>query len=212
MNTRPGLMVVALIGFFLSGCGMSEQAKAEKEASDAELKQLEGKWKVASREGQLNEDDEEMKVEPDIVYYFVIENGILREESKGKDGNIDVMSRRKLVLMPTKTPKAVDLIYVDESGKEIKERSTKKTFKGKKKVTTTVLKDVGVYKMDGNKLEMCVSGDEKNRPSDFTAPAKSSRYLLKLEKMGGGEGEENEGKDKEARTARKGWQGQGWQG
>ena len=36
MNTRPGLMVLALLGFLLSGCGLSEQAKAEREAAEAE--------------------------------------------------------------------------------------------------------------------------------------------------------------------------------
>jgi uncharacterized protein (TIGR03067 family) len=188
MNARPGLMVVVgLLGFCLAGCGLSEQAKAEREAAEAELKKLDGKWTVASREGALNEDDDGDKPPTDVAFYCVIENGVLREEFKGKDGTVDVFSRRKLVLMPTKTPKAVDLIYVDENGKEIKEKVTKKNFKGKKRTTTTVLKDVGIYKLDGNKLEMCISGDEKNRPTDFSAPAKSSRSLLKLERMDGKE-------------------------
>jgi uncharacterized protein (TIGR03067 family) len=194
MNTRLGLLVLALLGFLMSGCGLSEQAKAEREAAEAELKQMEGKWQIASREG--TGDDDDMKPDQDLMIYFVIENGILREELKGTDGKPEIQSRRKLVLMPAKTPKAVDLIYVDENGKEMKERVTKKNFRGKKKASTTTPKDVGVYKLEGNKLEMCISTDEKNRPTDFTAPAKSSRYMLKLEKAGAAEAKDEKDKDK----------------
>ena len=184
MKMRHGLMFVALLGFILPGCKPSEQAQAEKAAVEAEMKALEGKWKIASREGTQSEDEDGTeKPEAEATYYYILDKDILREEYKDKDGKIEVISRRKITVVPSKTPKTIDLVYVDENGKEIKERSTKKGITGKKKTTTTVLKDVGIYKLEGTKLELCISWDEKNRPTDFTAPMKSSRYLVKLEKV-----------------------------
>jgi hypothetical protein len=180
MKFLLSLSLAVAFGFACVGCKPSEQAIAEKKASDDAAKALEGKWKIVTREGQLSEDDDGTEKPPaDETYFYVIENGVLLEEIKLKDGTVEVLSRRKLVLHPEKSPMTADLIYVDEKGAEIRERTTKRGITGKKKTSTSTLKDV-----DGNKLEFCISFDEKNRPTDLTAPAKSSRYLVKLERMG----------------------------
>lgn len=181
---RNALMLAALTLSF-AGCKPSEQAQQAKAAGEADVKSMEGKYKVASREGTTSEDAaDEDKPDPAMTYYFVIENGILREEYRGADGKPEVLSRRKMTVNADARPKTVDLVYVDEAGKELKERTTKKAvLSNKRKVSTTVLKDVGIYNLDGDKLDLCLSWDAKNRPTDFTAPARSSRYLLKLERV-----------------------------
>ncbi|WP_157369449.1 TIGR03067 domain-containing protein [Zavarzinella formosa] len=178
------LLFSLVFGCALPGCKPSEKAIAEKAATDSEVKALEGKWKISFREGSQSEDEEEGdKPVIDPTYYYVIEKNILREEFKGRDGAIEVISRRKMTIDPNKTPKTVDLVYVDDKGNELKERTVKKGITGKKKPVTKAIKDVGIYKLDGDKLEFCISWDEKNRPTDFTAPPKSSRYAFKLERI-----------------------------
>ncbi len=176
------LLFSLALGFTLPGCKPSEKTLADRAANDGDLKTLEGKWKVSYREGAESEDaDDETPAEPS--FYYVIDKDILRGEFKNKDGSVEVLNRRKMTLNAGKSPKTVDLVYVDDKGNEIKERTTKKGLTGKRKTTTTALKDVGIYKIDGDKLDFCISWDEKNRPTDFTAPAKSSRYVMKLERI-----------------------------
>ncbi len=166
------------------GCKPSAQVESERAAGADELKALDGKYRLASKEGSLSEDDDP---EADAAgLFYVFEAGVLRLEFQGEGGKTEVISRRKVSINPAKTPKTIDLTYVDEAGKEIKERTTKRGITGRRKVSTTTLKDVGIYKIDGGRLELCLSGDEKNRPTDFTAPPKSNRYFVKLDRVSGG--------------------------
>jgi uncharacterized protein (TIGR03067 family) len=177
------LLFSLALSLTLPGCKPSEKSLAEKATNDADLKALEGKWKVSFREGTQGEDEEADTAPADPSFYYVIENGVLRDEFKNKDGSVEVGNRRKLTIHADKSPKTVDLVYVDEKGAEIKEKKVKRGITGKKKTSTAAIKDVGIYKIEGDKLELCISWDEKSRPTDFSAPAKSSRYLMKLERI-----------------------------
>jgi uncharacterized protein (TIGR03067 family) len=162
----------------LTGCKSKEQKEAEQAATKAEQDKLQGKWKVASRTG----DDEEDAAPAEPNSYYVIEGDVMRLVFTDKDGKEDVIFRQKMTLTPDKDPKQVDLTYVDEAGKPIT-ATDKVRSRGKTKSKTTTLKDAGIYKVDGDKLTFCISYDEKKRPTDFTAPPKSARYVLNLEKM-----------------------------
>jgi len=189
--TLVGALVVAF-----GGCKSKEEVEADKAALKAELDKLQGKWKVASRTADAEADDDA----PAPSSYFVIEGDILKLVFVDKDGKDEVIQRQKMVIGHNKDPKTVDLIYVDENGKEITATSSTRS-RGKTKTKKTTLKDAGIYKLDGDKLQFCISFDEKNRPTDFTAPAKSARYVLTLQKMKDGDKiesakDDDAGKDK----------------
>jgi uncharacterized protein (TIGR03067 family) len=177
----------AVLGIFVCGlavvvgCKSKEQRDAEAAATKAEQDKFQGKWKIASRTGERDED--EAADEQPTGLFFVFENDIMKEVYVGKDGKEDVWGRKKMAFLTDKDPKGVDLTYVDDAGKPI----TANVRKGKGKSKRTTFKDVAVYKFDGDKLTLAISWDEKSRPTDFTAPPKSSRYILVLEKFKAGE-------------------------
>ena len=182
MRQCLSLMVVGAMVVAFGGCKSKEEIEADKAALKAEQDKLQGKWKVASRTADADADDDA----PAPSSYFVIEGDILKLVYVDKDGKEDVLQRQKMVIAPGKEPKTVDLIYVDENGKELTSTSSTRS-RGKTKTKKTTLKDAGIYKIEGDKLVFCISFDEKNRPTDFTAPAKSARYVLTLQKMKDGD-------------------------
>jgi len=165
----------------LVGCKSKEQRDAEAAAVKAEQDKFQGKWKIASRTGER--DEEEGADEQPTGLFYVFDGDTMKEVFIGKDGKEDVFGRRKMAIMTDKDPKQVDLTYVDDAGKPI----TANVRKGKGKSKRTTFKDVAIYKFDGDKLTLAISCDEKSRPTDFTAPPKSSRYVLVLEKFKAGE-------------------------
>jgi uncharacterized protein (TIGR03067 family) len=207
---RIKLSTIAMFAAVLvfSGCKSKEQSEAENAAKKAEQDKLQGKWKITSRVGETEEGDAEA---PEPNAYYTIEGDIMKFVLKGANGQEEVLERLKLVLMPDKDPKQVDMIYVDENGKEITTKRTKKGLTGKKRTSTTTLKDVAIYKLEGDKLQFNISFDDKKRPTDFTAPKGSSRYVLTLEKIKDksetttetpkGDGKKDEGKKDEGKKA-----------
>ncbi len=170
------IFTLCAVPLVLSGCKSKAQIEAEQAALKAEQDKLQGKWKLASRSG----DDDEDAPEPNS--YYVIEGDIMRFVYLNKDGKEDVFVRQKLALTVDKEPKQMDLTYVDDAGKPIT-TTDKIRSRGKTKTKTTALKNVAIYQFDGDKLKICISYDEKKRPTDFTAPKGSSRYVVTLEKM-----------------------------
>ena len=114
--------------------------------------------------------------------YYVIEGDIVKHVFK-IDGKEEELSRQKLSFTTDKDPKQVDLTYVDENNKPIKEKKTKKGVLSKKrKTTTTEVKDVAIYKVEGDKLTLAIGYDDK-RPTTFLGSKGTSSYVLTLEKI-----------------------------
>ncbi|OWK46998.1 TIGR03067 domain-containing protein [Fimbriiglobus ruber] len=181
MKAKLSLLIVCALGFTFVGCKKPEEVAAEKAAVEGELKKLEGTWKIASREGKA-EDEDDADADSANKYVISIKGDILEE----KIGD-DVIGRRKLTILPNKTPAQVDLTWVDEAGKPITSTSTKKNRKGKKTTKTETLKQVAIYSIEGDKLKFCFSWDDKTRPTDFTAPPGSNRYTWTLARVKGTE-------------------------
>jgi uncharacterized protein (TIGR03067 family) len=176
---KLGLVALFAITLAFAGCKNKEQVEADNAAKKAEQDKLQGKWKVVSRMG----DEEEDVDAPAATAYYVIEGDIMKFVYKGNDGKEEEYSRKKLTLMADKDPKQVDLVYLDENNKPMKERKVKKGFTGKRKTSTSDMKDVAVYKVEGDKLTMAISFDESKRPTGFNAAKGSSSYVLTLEKI-----------------------------
>ncbi len=66
-------------------------------------------------------------------------------------------------LDPAKKPRAIDLMRDTGNGQS----ETK----------------VGIYKLDGDRLQMCLSAGAKTRPTEFASPEKSDVMLLTLKRL-----------------------------
>jgi uncharacterized protein (TIGR03067 family) len=177
-NAVLASLLTVLVSVTLSGCG----APKEDPAAKAELDKLAGKWKFLSREGD-KEEDADPEAEPKDGFYYIVEGNIMKDVFIDKNGKEEIFSRRKLTVSNAdKDLKNLDMGYVDENGKAITTKTTKRGITGRKRTSTTELKDLAVYKLEGDKLTICISWDNK-RPTDLTAPPKSSRYVLKLERL-----------------------------
>jgi uncharacterized protein (TIGR03067 family) len=99
-----------------------------------------------------------------------------------KDGKEDVFVRYKMNIIPDKDPKQVDLTEVDEAGKPVT-ATTKTKSRGKTKTTKTTFKKLAIYKVEGDKLTLCISYDDKKRPTSFEPKKGERAYAVSLEKM-----------------------------
>lgn len=168
-----------IIGLTAVGCKPNERRDAESAAEKAEMDALHGKWRIVSR--QVDGEKEE-SLETNL--YYVIGDGLIKHVSKNKDGGEDVVQYQKVAVDLAKDPKQIDLTLVNDKGEEIQAPTPKKGGgKKKKKSHLTARKEYGIYKIVGDKLTVCLSGDESKRPHEFAAPAESGMHLLVLERV-----------------------------
>jgi uncharacterized protein (TIGR03067 family) len=184
--TARVLVAFALTATFV-GCKKPEEIAAEKATLEAEQAKLQGTWKIASREG---EEDPESEVSGKGAE-FVIEGDILKRMFNG-----EVESRQKITLYPKTDPKQIDLLYVKADGSP-ETYQIKKKGKGKKKdkIETKTIKQKGIYSVEGDKLKLCLSWDDKNRPTEFTTGPGLGRNLLILQKIGASSKDDKEKKE-----------------
>jgi len=177
------VFAVFVAALALTGCKSKEQADAEAAALKAEQDKLQGKWKFASRVGDTEDEDEkEDKPEPTSYLAYSVDGDILKQYWVDKDGKETVFVRYKLTVIPNKDPKQVDLTEVDEAGKPVTE-TRRTSSRGKTKAKKTTVKYMGIYKVEGDKLSLCISYDDKKRPTDFEPKKGSFSYAVSLEKM-----------------------------
>jgi len=174
MRTKICVLVIFAFGLGFAGCKSSEQTETEKKFVSAELKKMQGTWKIVSHDGA----DEYAEDGPGLV--IVIKDDILQHVV-----NDTVVNRQKMNIVPGTEPVQVDLVLLDEDGKPETSQSTKKITSGKKKdktkVVTKVLKTKGIYSIEGDKLTFAL-GDDTKRPTELT-PGKGV-YLSLVRKTG----------------------------
>jgi len=175
MRTKICVLVIFAFSLGFAGCKSSEQTETEKKFVSAELKKMQGTWKIVSRDGA----DESVEDGPGLV--IVIKDDILQHVV-----NDTVVSRQKMTILPGTEPVQIDLVYVDEDGKPETSKSSKKITSGKKKdktkVVKKVLKNKGIYNLEGDKLTLSV-GDDRERPTELT-PGKGVYHLTLVRKTG----------------------------
>jgi len=184
----------ALIAF--PGCKSAEEIAKEKAATEADMKLLEGRWTVADLAGDPDAEDEGKPKSFEVV----IEKGVMKRMTNG-----EAWQRQRMTIYPLTEPKRIDLVAVKEDGtdEQKKYRVWVKGSKGKpgKYVDRTgVFKQVGVYKVTGDTLELATSYDENDRPTELSRGP--GRELLKLKRVGG-KGPEAEKDDKKDEGAKK---------
>jgi uncharacterized protein (TIGR03067 family) len=180
------------VAIFFPGCKSAEEIAKEKAAVEADMKLLEGRWTVAEVAGDPDAaGDDEDKDKPKS-FEVQIKDGIMRRMSNG-----DTWQRQKMTIYPMSEPKRVDLVAVKEDG-SVEQKKYKVWVKGSKGKPgkyvdrTGEFKQVGLYKVSGDMLELAMSYDEKDRPTEISRGP--GRELLKLKRIGKGpEGEKKDG-------------------
>lgn len=194
MPKTLSMFVLFAATLLVVGCKSKEQVEAEQAAIKAEQEKLQGKWKVASRVGDSedeedkdakDEDKDKDKEKPELTNYlaYAVEGDILKQMWVEKDGKETVFVRYKMTIIPNKEPKQVDLTEVDEAGKPVTQTQRTRGLRGKTKTKTTTLKYQAIYKVEGDKMSLCISFDDKKRPADFDPKKGSAAYAVSLEKV-----------------------------
>jgi uncharacterized protein (TIGR03067 family) len=116
-------------------------------------KELHGTWSYL----MLNGDGKELR-EAQLEGFECIYRG---DEFTFRVGEFTTM-HGKYTLSPAKNPKAIDFIPTDRAHKG-------KTF-------------LGIYRREGDELQVCYAAPGHERPTDFTAKAGSHRTLIVLKK------------------------------
>jgi uncharacterized protein (TIGR03067 family) len=177
--------VVALMA--LPGCKSAEEIAKEKAAAEADLKQLEGRWRLASQDAE--EGNEEVKTPGEIR----IEDGVWKSDDEN-------FPRQRITVYPLKTPKTIDLVAVKEDGKTPEIREYKKWVPATKKkagYSKTVREEykvLGLYKIEGDTLTAVFSYDDK-RPTELSKGPDRRQVVYK--KVGGAADEKKDGDKKD---------------
>lgn len=194
------LLALVALAFILAfpGCKSAEEIAKEKAAAEADMKLLDGRWTIAELAGDPDVAEDEDNKKPKS-FEVKIENGILKRMNNG-----EVFQRQKMTIYAHKDPKQIDLVDVKEDG-TAEQRKYREWVRGSKSKAgkwvdrTGVFKVVGLYKVTGDTLEMCMSYTDKDRPTELSRGP--NRELIKLKRIG--KAPETEKKDAEKKDGEK---------
>ena len=164
--------------FLCAGCRSNEQIDAQRSARKAEEDKLQGNWKMVACEGEGGVEAEP----PQGGYlYLSVEGESVKTIAVPKDGKEEVLFKRKMTIAPASPYKRIDLFYYEDSSKSTSISDAMKIID--KRIPPSRVS--GVYKVDGDKLQICLSHDPASPPADLTAPADSAHYLITLQRLRG---------------------------
>jgi len=170
------IALTALIAF--PGCKSAEEIAKEKAASDADLNLMAGTWTLEQFTRDPDADDDGGAKPGDMT----ITGDILKRTG-------DWLPRQKITLYAVKEPKQIDLVAVKEDGTPEQRKYTvwvkgSKGKPGKAVERTGTYKQVGLYKVTGDTLTICLSNDE-NRPSELSQGP--GRQFFEYKRVGKGQ-------------------------
>jgi uncharacterized protein (TIGR03067 family) len=140
-------------GLLVLACLLMLGAEESKDAK-ADLKKLDGSWKVV----KLIYNGENFTKEDDITIAMEFKDGVATvraSESIKKE-----YAKVRFTLDPSVTPKLLDLSIIAGAQKDAKME--------------------GIYKLDGDKLTLCVKVLGNGRPAKFESPEGESIALVEL--------------------------------
>jgi uncharacterized protein (TIGR03067 family) len=140
------LILPALLSMFALAVG----ALAQDEATKKDMNQIQGSWRLVSRERDGKADPAD--VIKDILMTHKGDAFTFNQSSSGAGA-----TKGTFKLDASKSPKAIDRIPADgpQKGKTL----------------------MGIYKLEGDTLTLCVSVEGKDRPMEFAAKPKSGLVL-----------------------------------
>jgi len=191
---RCFLSLIALAALILfPGCKSAEEIAKEKAASDADLGLMAGTWTLDKFTRDPDAEDDGGAKPSDMT----ITGDILKR-------NGDWLPRQKLTLYAIKEPKQIDLVAVKEDGTPEQRKYTvwvkgSKGKPGKAVERTGTYKQVGLYKVTGDTLTICLSNDH-TRPAELSQGP--GRQLFEYKRVGKGPDAKKDG-DKKDEGAKK---------
>lgn len=134
--------------------GLSARADDAKKDQEKELKDLEGTWKVVSREvdGKKTTDEEVKKLSLNIGAGG---KAVLLSEGMA-------VAKADLTVYPAKKPKEIDLLIAEGENKG-------KTARG-------------IYELGADKFRVCYAPPGKDRPTDFSSKPGSGNTLTSFKR------------------------------
>ena len=151
-------LLFAIPILFFVGCSSAQPTTGKLPKDQAILKDLhalQGAWKLTSRKENGSETATDIK---DRVITFEMENYSIN------DGD-ELIAEATFNIDPTKHPKWFDLTITNEGHPN----------KGKRQL--------GIFKIEGDKLTFCIGTFNGARPASFTALPNSNRVLTTYEKV-----------------------------
>jgi uncharacterized protein (TIGR03067 family) len=141
-------------GLLVLACVVMLGAEEAKKDAKSDLKKLDGSWKAV----KLIYNGEDFMKGEDSRIAMDIKDGVATV--RASEGIKKEYAKVRLVLDPSATPKLLDLTVVAGAQKDAKME--------------------GIYKLDGDKLTICVKVLGNGRPAKFESPEGESIALLEL--------------------------------
>lgn len=158
ISSMLALIAIGLIGLSVAPVHAQAQAQAQKppKAIDNELNRIDGNWRVIEmvENGRAIPEDQMRQWLPGGGVMEIVDYTILFKSPV--DG---AKTTKTFRLDPTSYPKQIAIMDRDN------------------------LTGTGIYKFDSGKLVICITNEANQVPTEFSAPAKSNRILIVMERF-----------------------------
>ena len=166
-----GFAILLVVGVVLAPTVSFAQSPKIDDARAADMKALQGKWRIVKFTGPEPTSPEELAKNDE---HMIVSDNLVKLMSKGK-----VAGRERLTINPTTNPKEFDFQEVDEKGNVRTKKVAAK--KGEKAKEVEVSPSKGIYELKGDRLKLCLGDRNKERPNSFEA--KGELFVIELERV-----------------------------